>query len=378
MHILIAPQEFKGSLTARQAADAMADGARQALPGVRVETVPLSDGGPGFVDTVVAATGGESRSARVQDPLGRPIEAQWGRIGPSTAIIEMAAAAGLTLLTEEERDPGIATTYGVGQLILAALDDGCQDLVVGIGGSATNDGGAGMAAALGARFLDSHGRELSPGGAALLRLDRIDVANFDSRLADRRATVASDVRNPLCGPEGASIVYGPQKGASPELARALESALRRYAEVVERDLGVPVLNRPGSGAAGGLGAGLMAFLKAETKPGLEVVAELVNLRERLRDAVLVITGEGRLDAQTGYGKTVASVARIAAEQMVPVLVVPGSLGRGWEKVLPLVEAVEPVVGAGATMEDALSRPAALLAMTTRRALRARSSAADLI
>ncbi len=369
LRILVAPQEFKGTLTARQAANAMAEGVRRAVPAAQVDTLPLADGGPGTVDAVVAAAGGRILTATVQDPLGRPVPADWGRLLDGTAIIETAAACGLWRLTQDERDPHVATTYGVGQLIVAALHAGCRRLLVGLGGSATNDGGAGMAAALGARFLDASGSDLPSGGAALARLQRIDASGLDPRLRECETVAACDVANPLCGPEGASLVYAPQKGASPEAARDLDAALRRYAEVVERDLSVPVLDAAGAGAAGGLGAGVIAFLRAGLRPGLDVVAETVGLAERLRGAYLVVTGEGRLDGQTSFGKTVAGVARLAAAQGVSVLVVPGSLGRGWEQVLPLVDGVEPVAGAAATLEDALARPAELLALTTERALR---------
>ncbi len=369
MRIIVAPQEFKGTLTAGQAARAMAAGARRALPDAEVETIPLADGGPGTVSAIVAGEGGHIRHASVQDPLGRIVEAEWALLKGRVGILEMAAAAGLWRLKPEERDPLAASTYGVGQLIAAALASGCQRVVIGLGGSATNDGGAGMAAALGVRFLDSEGHELRPGGAALGSLARIDVSGLHAGVRSCRFTAATDVTNPLCGPDGASLVYGPQKGASPEAATQLDAALRHYAAVIERDLGVPVLAAAGAGAAGGLGAGLIAFLGAEVRPGIEVVTEIVRLRERLRGAQLLVTGEGRLDGQTGWGKTVAGVARIAAEMGVPVLVVPGALGPGWETILPLVEGVEPVVGAAATVEDSLARPAELLALTAERALR---------
>jgi glycerate kinase len=277
------------------------------------------------------------------------------------AVIEMAAAAGLLLVDERERDPRIATTYGVGELILAALDAGCRRMIVGLGGSATNDGGAGMAQALGVRFLDAQGRELPPGGSALARLDRIDTSGIDARVSDCKALGATDVRNPLCGPEGASIVYGPQKGASPEVARELDEALRHYAVIIERDLSVSVAGVPGAGAAGGLGAGLIAFLGATIRPGIDVIAEAVHLAERIRGADLVLTGEGRLDGQTVFGKTVAGVARIARAEGVPVIVVPGALGDGWESIVPLVAAVEPATGDG--------EPARRLADAVERALR---------
>jgi len=379
MRIIIAPQEFKGSLTAAEAAEAMAVGAREALPSAMVEPVPMSDGGPGTVEAVVTASGGRTVATMVRDPLGRPVAAEWGTVGEATAVIEMAAAAGLLRVTVDERDPRRASTYGVGELVLAALGAGCRRLIIGQGGSATNDGGAGMAQALGVRFLDEDGGELPPGGAALARLERIDVSGLDPRLADCEVVAATDVMNPLCGLEGASLVYGPQKGASPEVARELDAALRRYGEVVERDAGVPVLDVPGAGAAGGLGAGLIAFLGARIEPGVEVVAEVVRLHQRVRGADLVLTGEGKLDGQTGYGKTVAGVARIAAAEGVPVIVVAGTLGEGWERILETgVEGVELIVPRLGTLEEAMERPAEMLAAATAWAvngwLRLRSAA----
>jgi glycerate kinase len=369
MRIVIAPQEFKGSLTASEAAAAMAEGARRALPEAKLETIPMADGGPGTVESVVAAAGGRTATATVQDPLGRPVAAQWGIVDGQTAVVEMAAAAGLWRLAEEERDPRVTSTYGVGQLVLAALDAGCRRLIVGLGGSATNDGGAGMAAALGVRFLDAEGSQLPAGGAALARLERVDASGLDQRLHECEVMAATDVTNPLCGPEGASLVYGPQKGADPETARELDAALRRYGEIVERDLGMPVLDTPGAGAAGGLGAGLVAFLEARIEPGVEVVARTVRLGERLRGADLVLTGEGRLDGQTGYGKTVAGVTRITRAEGVPVIAVAGSLGQGWERLLKLgVDGVEAIVPRSGTLEEAMARPAEMLAATTERAV----------
>jgi glycerate kinase len=369
MRIVIAPQEFKGSLSASEAAAAMAEGALSALPEAELEPIPMADGGPGTVEAVVAAAEGQTVTATVQDPLGRPVDAQWGVVGGKTAVIEMAAAAGLWRLAADERDPRIASTCGVGELVLAALEAGCKRLIIGQGGSATNDGGAGMARALGVRFLDVEGGELPPGGAALARLERIDTTGLDQRLRRCEVTAATDVTNPLCGPEGASLVYGPQKGADAEAARELDAALRRYAEVVERDVAVPVIDVPGAGAAGGLGAGLIAFLGARIEPGLEVVAEVVRLRERVRGADLVLTGEGCLDGQTGYGKTVAGVARIAASEGVEVIAVAGSLGRGWERILAMgVEGVEAIVPWLATQEEAMERPAELLAAAAARAV----------
>ena len=368
MRVIVAPQEFKGTLTAKAAAEAMAVGVRRALPDAQIDVLPLSDGGPGLMEAMVTAVGGEVRRAPAHDPLGRPIEALWGILADGVAVVEVAQAAGLGLLEPQERDPRRTSTFGVGELIRAALGAATRRLIIGLGGSATNDGGAGMASALGARFLDAHGAELPPGGASLIRLERIDVRNLDPRLRNVATTAAADVRNPLCGSEGASLVYGPQKGASLAVAQELDAALRRYAEVIQRDLDVSVMDVPGAGAAGGLGAGLIAFLGAEIRPGFEVAAETVGLRNRLTQADLVVTGEGRLDGQTAYGKTVAGVAEAAAKAGVPVLVTPGCLGPGWESILPMVYGVEPIVGAAATAEDAESRPAGLLALTVERAL----------
>src|SRR5574341_1731153 len=255
MRIIVAPQEFKGTLTAVEAASSMARGVRAATPNALVEEIPLSDGGPGLVAAVLASRPGRTARTTVQGPLGSPVEAVWALLEDGTAVIEMAAAAGLTLLQDVERDPRSTSTFGVGELIRAALDAGAKRIVVGVGGSATNDGGAGMAAALGARLLDGAGQDLPPGGAALARLAGIDVSGVDQRLAETEVVAATDVRNPLCGPEGASAVYAPQKGATPETARELDAALQHYGETIERDLGVRVLDVPGAGAAGGLGAG---------------------------------------------------------------------------------------------------------------------------
>jgi glycerate kinase len=368
MKILVAPQEFKGTLTAAEAAEAMAEGARRALPDAIVEIAPLSDGGPGLLDAIQASRGGTMLEATVNDPLGRDIHARWLLLEDGTAVIESAQAAGLTLLKEDERDPRITTTYGVGQLIEVALDHACTRIIVGVGGSATNDGGAGMAATLGVRFLAANGSDLQAGGASLAALERIDVSGLDHRLAETSVVAAADVTNPLSGPDGASLVYGPQKGASSEIAVELDAALFRYGDIVERDVGIPVLTAPSAGAAGGLGAGLIAFAGAEVRPGFEVVAEAIGLLQRLRGADLLLTGEGRLDGQTGYGKAVARVGRLAVECGVPTLVVPGALAPGWEGALDYAEGVEPVAGSVFTMEEAMARPAEALSLTVERAL----------
>ncbi len=362
MRIVAAPQEYKGTLTAEEAAAAIAEGVRRVNPEARVDEVPLADGGSGTVRAVVRAVGRELRITNVRGPMNARVDAEWGMLPIGTAVIEMAAAAGLVLVPDDQRDPRIATTYGVGELILEALDAGAMRIIVGLGGSATNDGGAGMAQALGVRLLDAAGQEVAPGGLALTDLARIDVLDLDERLSDCVISGATDVRNPLTGPEGASLVYGPQKGAAVDVARELDAALSNYAEVIRRDLLVEV-DVPGAGAAGGLGAGLIAFLGAELRPGFELVADAVRLRERIQGADLVITGEGRLDGQTGYGKTVAGVARMAAEEGVPVIAVPGALGDGWESVRELFESIET---AGQLPDPASALTEAVVRVLSRR------------
>jgi glycerate kinase len=325
MRIVIAPQEFKGSLSAVQAAEAIAEGLRRALPDADLVLVPMADGGPGTVEAVVAAKDGRWEKTAVRGPLGAPVDATWGVIDGDTAVIEMAAASGLVLVPESERDPRLTSTYGTGELVAAALAAGCRRIIVGMGGSATNDGGAGVAQALGARLLDDQGRDLPSGGAALIRLARIETSSLDARLAQARIFAATDVFNPLCGPQGASAVYGPQKGATPDMVRELDEALAHYAAVIERDLGVSVLEAAGAGAAGGLGAGLVAFLGAEVLPGAKLVADAVGLEQRMAGADLVIAGEGRLDAQTGFGKAPWEVARLARQAGIPVIAIAGSL-----------------------------------------------------
>jgi glycerate kinase len=333
VRVVAAPQELKGSLTAREAAEAIAAGVRAADTRAEVDVIPLSDGGPGFVDALLRATGGEQQQVSARDPLGRPITAAFGLLPDGTAVVEMAAAAGLLRLRPEELDPRRASTEGVGDLIRAALDAGARRLLVGIGGSATNDGGSGMARALGVRFLDADGHDLPPGGAALSRLARLDASGLDPRLRAVETVAATDVRNPLCGPEGASAVFGPQKGADTAAVAELDAALRTYAAVIERDLGVVVADEQGAGASGGLGAGLRAFLGAALRPGFPLVAEAVHLEERIARAQLVITGEGRLDGQTGYGKTVAGVSALAGAHGVPAVALCGGLTPGWEELL---------------------------------------------
>jgi glycerate kinase len=371
MRVLICPQEFKESLTAREAAEAIARGIRRALPDADVDVAPMADGGPGTVEAVLASVAGERKRAPAHDPLGRGVDAVWAVLDEKrTALIEMAAASGLALLRPEERDPRLTSTYGTGQLIRAALDAGCRRMIVGVGGSATNDGGAGMAQALGARLLDAEGKDLPPGGAALAHLNRIDVSGMDARPADCEVIVAADASNPLTGPTGASFVYGLQKGGTAEIVAELDSALEHYAEVVRRDLGVDIAALPGAGAAGGLGGGLVAFLKARITSGAELVAEAIGLPDRLARADVVFTGEGRLDAQTAYGKTVAAVARLAKERSRPVIALAGSVMGGYEDVTSYgLDAVVPIANGPMTQAEMVEKAGTLLTDAAEQAMR---------
>ena len=332
MKIVIAPDSFKDSLSAAGVAQAIAEGWAQVWPAAHVLQCPMADGGEGTVDAVLAACKGELRRHTVRGPLGDSVEARWGWLADShTAMIEMAEASGLQLVAPGQRDACSSTTYGTGELIRAALDAGAQRIILAIGGSATNDGGAGAMQALGVQLLDSERQPLPAGGLALARLAHISLEQLDPRLSQVRFEIAADVNNPLCGPHGASSIFGPQKGASPEHVVQLDAALGHFADHCALVLRQDVRDEPGSGAAGGLGFAAKAFLAAQFRPGVEVVAELVSLDEAVRGADLVITGEGRFDAQTLRGKTPFGVARIAQRQGVPVVVIAGTLGDGYEQ-----------------------------------------------
>jgi glycerate kinase len=369
--IVVAPDSYKGSLTALAVAEAIERGARAVWPDAEVVKVPIADGGEGTVDALVVATGGRVEQRTVRGPLGEPVSARWGLLGGGeAAVIEMAAASGLPLVPRDRRDPRVTTTYGTGELVRAALDAGVRRLVVGIGGSATNDGGAGFARALGVRFLDAAGAELPEGGAALARLARVDLAGLDPRLAGVDLEVACDVDNPLTGPRGASAVYGPQKGATPEVVRELDAALGRYAEVARAATGRDVAGRPGAGAAGGLGAGLLFFTPARLRPGVEIVLETTGFDAIARGADLVITGEGRTDFQTAMGKAPVGVAAAAKRHGVPVVCLAGGLGPGADDVL--AHGIDALLGTPAgpmSLEEALAGGAALVEAAAARLCR---------
>lgn len=327
MKIVVCPDSFKESLSSVEAADAIAHGLEieAGIEPIEVVKLPLADGGEGTVDALVRATGGEIRRVRVHDPLMREIDSFFGILGDGkTAVVEMAAASGLHLLSEGERNPLITTTYGTGELINEASRTGVEKIIIGIGGSATNDAGAGAMAALGVRFLDASGNELPPGGAALANLHRVDMSSFDFPLDRITVEVACDVANPLTGSEGASVVFGPQKGATPEMVERLDKALAHFAEVIRRDLGQDISELSGAGAAGGLGGGLAAFLRAKLRSGIDMVLDAVHFDEAIAGANLVITGEGRIDEQTAYGKTIGGLLRRASRTGIPVVALVGS------------------------------------------------------
>lgn len=365
--IVIAPDSYKESLSALEVAHAVEAGFRQVFPDAEYVLVPVADGGEGTVDAMVAATDGRREKVTVTGPLGDCVEAFYGLTGDGdTAVIEMAAASGLALVPPARRDPRLTTSRGTGELIRAALDAGARRFILGIGGSATNDGGAGMVQALGARLLDAQGRDIGAGGGALAALARIDVSALDPRLAECRIEVACDVDNPLTGARGASAVFGPQKGATPAMVQTLDANLAHLARIVERDLGVAVDSVLGAGAAGGTGAAMLAFFGASLKPGIEIVTAAVDLDAHVRDADLVITGEGRIDFQTVHGKTPIGVARVAKRHGKPVIGIAGSLGANVGVVHAHgIDAVFSVLSRPCTLDEALGEAAANVELTAR-------------
>ena len=369
MKIVIAPDSFKGSLTALQVAEAIEVGLRRVFPDAAIEKVPMADGGEGTVQSLVDATSGQILTAQVLDPLGNSINAQYGVLGDGvTAVIEMAAASGLTLVPLDKRDPRVTTTYGTGELIRAALAHGCRKLIIGIGGSATNDGGAGMAQSLGAKLLTASGEQIKPGGGSLATLNSIDLSELDSRIAETETVVACDVNNPLTGKQGASHVYGPQKGATHEMIEVLDANLAHFDKTVQRDLSKSVGNVPGAGAAGGLGAGLMAFLDASLKSGIEIVTEATQLSKRFAGADLVITGEGQINFQTVFGKTPVGVAQVAKTHNIPVIAIAGSIADDSNGVYDAgIDAMIDIVPEPMSLETAIEDATILIETAAERA-----------
>lgn len=325
--IVLAPDSFKESMTSKEACVAMERGIKKVNSNIQCIHVPMADGGEGTMQSLVDATGGEVYSLEVVGPLGNKVKAEYGILGNGEiGVLEMASASGIHLVSLEERNPLITTTYGTGELIKACLDRGVKKLLIGIGGSATNDGGVGVIQALGGRFLDKEGNELGFGGGELEKLDRIDLTNFDRRLKDVVIEVACDVSNPLCGENGASYIFGPQKGASVEMIKILDNNLKHYAKVIKEQFGKDVLEIAGAGAAGGLGAGLMVFLNGNLKKGIEIVIEYSGLEKKVKNCDMVWTGEGSIDFQTQYGKTPLGVATVAKKYNKPVVALAGRVG----------------------------------------------------
>lgn len=368
MRIIIAPDSYKGSQSALAVANAMEAGVKQVFPQAQVHKVPIADGGEGTVEALVMATGGTMIQETVTGPLGHPIKAYWGILGDGeTAVIEMAAASGLPLVPPSARDPRMTTTYGTGELIKAALDRNLRKIIIGIGGSATNDGGVGVAQALGIKFLDQHGAELPFGGGALGNLMCIDLTALDARLKETCLMVACDVDNPLCGEKGATAVYGPQKGATPEMVAELDAKLQHFAEIAQAATGKDVANCPGAGAAGGLGAGLLFFTNAQLRPGVEIILETTGFDQLVQDAQLVLTGEGRTDFQTAFGKAPVGVAKVAQKYNVPTVCISGGLGQGYEDVLQQgIAAVTSVAPGPITLSDCMNNAAELIETGTKR------------
>lgn len=364
MKIVVAVDSFKGCLTSEEAGTIIADGLRIGLPGSEVAVIPMADGGEGTTEAVLRATGGELRSVSVSGPLGDPVQASFGLLpGGRIAVMEMASASGIELVTPADLDPMGATTYGTGELILAALESGASEIVLGIGGSATVDGGSGMAQALGYRFLTAEGMECARGGAALPTISGIDAAGVTPVLARSRVRIACDVTNPLLGDSGAARVFGPQKGASPKMVEELERGLANLAEVWIREAMLDSVDQPGDGAAGGLGAGLRAFCRAERRPGAELVAELTGFDERIRAADLLVTGEGRTDEQTADGKLPAVLAAKAKMAGVRTILISGAIRGDVSGLDGFFDATYATVDGDAPPEEAIREGRANLAKT---------------
>jgi len=372
MRILIAPDSFKGSLTAVEFCEIAEQAIERVIPNAEVRKLPLADGGEGTVESLVSTTGGQMKYALVTGPVGDQVEAFYGILGDKkTAVIEMASASGLPLVSDDKRNPMHTTTFGTGELIKKVLDEGCTRLIMGIGGSATNDGGAGMLQALGFQLLDEKGREIEWGAKGLLDLRQISSENADPRLKDLKVEVACDVDNPLVGPSGASAVYGPQKGADAAMVQVMDQALMNFAQCIQEQLGLEVAHLKGAGAAGGLGAGLHAFLQAELKMGFEIIRSTVGLDDILAEGYdLVITGEGQMNDQTVRGKLPAGIARLSKKEGIPVVAIVGSIGTGTEAMYDVgITSIFSVINRPMNLENAFNEAKELLSSTVEQVVR---------
>ncbi|KAA5805979.1 glycerate kinase [Thermoanaerobacterium thermosaccharolyticum] len=369
MKILVAPDSFKGSLSSKEVLKAISEGIRRAID-AEIAGLPIADGGEGTVDALITSLGGKIIDVDVLGPLGNVVKGYFGVLNDGTAVIEMAASSGLNLVPNDMRNPLITTTYGVGQLIKEALDAGCRKFIIGLGGSATNDGGAGMIQALGVKLLDEDGKDIPYGGGNLHKLKKIDTSSIDKRVYESSFIVASDVTNPLCGEYGASAVYGPQKGATPEMVEILDDNLRHYASVVKETLGKDFLDVPGAGAAGGLGFSLMAFLNAKIRSGIDIVMEASNIDEKIKSCDIIITGEGNTDFQTAYGKAPAGIARIAKKYGKPVVILSGGLGKNYKDLYDIgVTSMFSIVDRPMTLQEAMINAKKLIADRTEDIIR---------
>lgn len=370
MKIVIAPDSFKGSCSTIGAAQNIEDGFRRIFPDVQAVKIPIADGGEGTVDAMVLGAGGKVHTCTVTGPMGQPVEARYGILDDGTAVVELAAASGLPLVPDGQRDPTLATTYGTGEVIMEALKAGCRRVIIGLGGSATNDGGVGLAQALGVSFRDAEGKELPFGGGALSRLHTIDISNIHPLVKETEFIIASDVDSPLCGPHGASHVFGPQKGADPATVQLLDSALLHYAHVLKDQLGQDILELPGAGAAGGTTASLVALFGAVIRPGIQVVLDAAHFDQHVQDADLVITGEGRIDGQSIHGKVPVGVGQRAHQFGVPVLAIVGDIGPGAEACYDYgVDAILSTVNKAMPLKEAMERSSELMIEAAERAAR---------
>lgn len=370
MKVVIASDSYKGSCSTLQVAEAIEKGIRKVCTNVEIIKIPVADGGEGTIEALVMGIGGRYKEVEVTGPLGEKINTKYGILEGNIAVIEMAAASGLTLVSEENRNPMITTTYGTGQMIKSAMDEGCKKIFVGIGGSATNDGGVGMAQALGVSFVNNEGKEIGYGAGELNELKEIDMTSIDKRLNNTEIIVISDVVNPLCGKNGASAVYGPQKGATPDMVKKLDDNLKHYANVINEKLGMDIIDTPGAGAAGGLGAGLIVFCNAQLQLGIEKVLDITNIDEHLVDADLIITGEGKIDSQSIYGKVPIGVAKRAQKYNIPVVAIVGSVGEGASAVYYHgVDAIMDIINKPMTLEYAMENTHELIAQTAENLMR---------
>ena len=371
MKILIAPQSYKGSISAIKVAEAIKQGALNIFPSIESLIIPVADGGDGTLETLVESTSGIIHNSNATGPLGNSIPVIWGTLGDSkTAIIEMARISGLALVPQNKRNPYYTTSYGLGEIIKEALDLGYRKFIIGIGGSATNDGGAGMAQALGAKLTDANKKSIDFGGLALNEITKIDISGIDPRINESEILVACDVNNPLCGPNGASFIYGPQKGASPEMVKTLDDALYHFGSQLIRDTGINIMEIEGSGAAGGIGGGMVGFLNAKLKPGIEIVLDSLDFDKSLKNVDLVITGEGQIDFQTVFSKAPIGVAKHAKKYNIPVIAICGSLGENYQDVHSHgIDAVIPIIPKPMDLKNASDNAYELIKNTSEQIFR---------